>query len=94
MVKLTVGKVALIVVGLWLLSGCSPAGQMGLANGPNPNSIWGPEQMGRDSIANGPESCARSTLAQDDPLRLRWPRCPETRGNVFGNPAAQSVANR
>jgi hypothetical protein len=62
-----------------LALGCGgQAGYAGLANAPNPNRPWTGDDMGRDAVANGTESCAPSGRPADDPLRNRVSPCPET----------------
>ncbi len=64
---------------LWgaLALGCGGQSYAGLANVPNPNRPWSPDDRGRDAVSNGGESCAPSGRSADDPLRSRIPPCPE-----------------
>ncbi|HEU4413070.1 MAG TPA: hypothetical protein VFS43_47955 [Polyangiaceae bacterium] len=62
-----------------LALGCGgQAGYAGLANAPNPNRPWTGDDLGRDAVANGNESCSPSGRPGDDPLRNRVAPCPET----------------
>jgi hypothetical protein len=61
-----------------LALGCADqSGYAGLANVPNPNRPWSPDDLGRDSVANGSESCGSAGSGPRDPLRNRIPPCPE-----------------
>ncbi|HEU4532643.1 MAG TPA: hypothetical protein VFS00_00950 [Polyangiaceae bacterium] len=61
-----------------LALGCADqSGYAGLANVPNPNRPWSSDDLGRDSVANGSESCGAGGAGADDPLRNRIPPCPE-----------------
>ena len=62
-------------VTMGLLVACGGHGQVGFSSAPGITRSWSPaEDYGRNPNANGPESCARSGRAADDPLPQRLPR--------------------
>lgn len=72
----------------------SPPPQLepGLSNAPLLNRLPS-EGLGEDAIANGPQSCPPSGRREDDPLKGRYPRCPES-GPIRRLPAKASPPTR
>lgn len=54
-----------------------PRAEPGLSNAPGLNRPAS-EATDHDAIANGLESCPRSGRREDDPLKGRYPKCPES----------------
>lgn len=73
-----VWRLAYAAAGALALGCGGQSGYAGLASVPNPNRPWSSDDMGRDAVADGPESCAPSGRPADDPLRNRIAPCPET----------------
>jgi len=66
----------LLCFGCVLASACGGASQGGLTNVPSPSRIELESIEAHDVIANGPESCPRSS-DDADPLPNRAGHCPE-----------------
>jgi hypothetical protein len=66
----------LVLTVCWipLVSGCAPAVQVGLANGPRLGGSGLGDEGIQDVVANGGDSCGRSL--ERGPLRGRVPPCP------------------
>jgi hypothetical protein len=54
-----------------------PRAEPGLSNAPGLNRSAS-EGTDHDVISNGLESCPRSGRREDDPLKGRYPKCPES----------------
>jgi hypothetical protein len=79
-------RLACSLAGVWALGCGGQASYAGLANVPNPNRPWSADDLGRDSVANGTESCNGAARPADDPLRSRIPPCPEQPGRTTIKP--------
>jgi hypothetical protein len=67
---------------------CARNAQAGLTNAPGINRPTWNEDRGRDAIANGPDSCTPPTEGKEQPLKNRWPKCPEA------TPAAPPLSSK
>jgi hypothetical protein len=56
-----------------------PRTEPGLSNAPGINRTAS-ESAGHDAVSNGLESCPPSGRREDDPLKGRFNRCPESGG--------------
>jgi hypothetical protein len=54
-----------------------PRAEPGLSNAPGINRSPS-ESAGHDAISNSLESCPQSGRREDDPLKGRYPKCPES----------------
>jgi hypothetical protein len=93
------GRIALVAAAL--LAACSaaprntgdnlpPRGEPGLSNAPGINRTAS-ESTGHDAVSNGLESCPPSGKREDDPLKGRVVRCPES-GPITKKPPRQPQA--
>jgi hypothetical protein len=64
-----------------------PRTEPGLSNAPGINRTAS-ESTGHDAISNGLESCPPSGRREDDPLKGRINRCPES-GHIMKKPPRQ-----